>query len=191
MQMKKLIVLLTIVFSVSTLCARDWKTESGYRGNVETGFVFGGGDWGKTQWIVQTTHGYQVIPSYLFVGGGVGLGVFTDQKNLRFSTQLFGDVRSHFPLKSKFSPFVDVKMGFEWNRNNNTDKRTNPYEIQDGFYFSPSVGVNYALNEKFGLDLSIGYTLNTVPTYYWSNGVQKNRQFKDIGGFTLRLGFDF
>ncbi len=188
--MKKIFILLTLILGLQTVSARDWKSESGYRGNVETGFVIGCGDWGKTQWILQTTHGYQVIPTYLFVGGGVGGGVFTgNDHGLKYSAQLFGDVRAHLPLKSKFSPFVDVKAGFEWNRN--SDDHLNWIDIQDGFYFSPSVGVNYELTKILSLDLSIGYTLNTAPVTTRVAGIPENREFHDIGGFTVRIGLNF
>ncbi|MDE7381585.1 MAG: hypothetical protein K2N03_05600 [Muribaculaceae bacterium] len=188
--MKKLLILLSLIACVASSQARNWKTEKGYRGNVETGMVIGAGDWGKTQWILQTTHGYQVLPNYLFLGAGAGGGVFIgDEHGLRYSGQIFGDIRSHLPLDSKFSPFVDVKLGYEWNRND--DGEAHRIDIQDGFYLSPSVGVNYALNEKFGLELSLGYTYNQTPVTFRVLHIPVERVRHNIGGFTFRLGFNF
>ncbi|MCM1152160.1 MAG: hypothetical protein NC328_00690 [Muribaculum sp.] len=183
--MKKPLLILSLMLAVLPASARDWKTEKGYRGNVETGFVIGCGDYGQTEWILQTTHGYQLIPTYLFVGGGAGVGVPTGDK-LKVSGMVYGDVRSHF-TKTKFSPFVDVKMGFQWNRNNNDFPA---YNIQDGFYFSPSVGVDWAINSKFGLDLSVGYTMAKAPVYV-GHQTDIREGMHDVGGFTVRIGFGF
>lgn len=186
--MKKLIFALICMLAVLPATARDWKTETGYRGNAETGFVFGGGDYGQTEWILQTTHGYQVIPTYLFIGAGAGIGVPTGDQ-LKISSMVFGDIRTHF-TSSQFSPFVDVKIGFQWNRNKKGLK--SGYNIQDGFYFSPSVGVNYSFNKNLGLDLSVGYTLAEAPIYHGSKSDKSTpREMKNIGGFTFRVGVNF
>lgn len=186
--MKKLLTALLCLTALLPANARNWKTHTGYRGNAETGFVIGGGDYGQTEWILQTTHGYQFIPTYLFVGGGVGVGVPTGDK-LKASAMLYGDIRSHF-TKTTFSPFVDIQLGYQWNRNDNVAKHG--YNIQDGFYFSPAIGVNYALNRTISFDLSVGYTLAEAPIYFGTStadGVP--HETKNIGGFTVKLGVNF
>lgn len=186
--MKKFLLIMMCLLSISPIFARDWKTSFGYRGNVETGYLVGTGKYGESQWILQTTHGVQVIPTYLFVGAGVGVGVFTDKgTTMKYSTQLYGDARCHF-LKGKWSPFVDMKLGFEWNRNKNEGP---VYDIQDGFYFSPAVGINYELTKIFSLDLSVGYTLNTAPVYHRYESEKETRNIENIGGVTFRVGFNF
>ena len=66
--MKKLTLPIIItLFSCISLQGKDL-LEKGYRGMVDLGIC---ANWAQPYFSVSCTHGYQVIPSYLFIGLGI------------------------------------------------------------------------------------------------------------------------
>ena len=134
-----------IILSFVALClmcvnanARDYRT-SGYMGFVEDATVtdfnkntFGG---------INTTHGYQ-INQHFFVGAGAGIMVNYKKTDI-IGVPIYGDFR-YTILKSKVTPFFEAKCG---------------YSVADikGFYVSPTLGVDIAFTEKFGLYAALAY----------------------------------
>lgn len=189
--MKKLLFLLAIAVSVFTASAEDYTIAKGYRGNVEIGGVIGTGNYGANQFTIQTTHGYQVIPDWLFVGGGVGWGHFTSGcPTINYTTNIFGDVRSHYNLGSRFTPYIDLKMGFAWVKNHEKDGTFHD-SYQDGYFCTPKVGCNFAINKLLSVDLGIGYQAQISPWTPIPNPTNQKQEMRNIGGVIIQAGFSF
>lgn len=130
----------------------EWRTR-GYRGfvDVSNGLDCANGDYAFE---LTTTHGFQINPR-IFVGGGIGLGVYLYRENV--ALPFFADFRFTF-LKSRITPYIDVKAGYS--------------PIPDtGAYFSPTVGCHFSFKEKFGMNVGLGYTMQEYyrSRYYGSD----------------------
>lgn len=173
-------VLAAIVLASLTSAAGPWQTREGYRGFVDVGGIAGVGDYGMNAVTISTTHGYQVIPSYLYLGAGIGL----DGHDGACFLPLFADIRSQLPT-GRFSPFVDMRLGYggrlgDWGFD------------RGGFYFNPSIGVTWTLSRRVGLELSVGYTLQDAVVWevYYDDFMLGSMR-KDIGGISFRFGVTF
>ena len=146
--------------------------SKGYRGFVDIGYTIGVGDFDNGRFEITTSHGYQ-FNSWLFIGGGMGINRWSGNLDAT-STPLFGVIRFDVPFGGKLSPFVDFKIG-----GNLGDMR--------GFYFHPSLGGRFSLNEKCGLSLAVGYTLQKARVYWrdieWT--------IENFGGISIKAGLDF
>ena len=142
---------------------------AGYRGFVDLGYTIGTGDYGEDRIEFSTSHGYQFNP-YVYLGLGVGAHYYFDSEVVEIP--IFAHVRSEF-LNNSISPFFDFKIG---------------YSVYDatGFYMTPSVGCRFAVGEKNGISVGIGYTMQKVEFDYWGYSGSEN-----CGGFNIRVGFDF
>ncbi len=165
---KHIITLLTLCLICITANARGYR-PSGYMGFVEdatvTDFstVFGG---------ITTTHGYQMDPN-LFVGGGIG--VIVNYENTDFvGVPLYADARYNFMGTRKVTPFAEARVGY-------------CFADMEGFYASPSAGVDIALTEKFGLQFALGYEHYGIKT---SAGIFKNVT-TSLDALVLRAGIRF
>lgn len=171
--MKKYFLLSAILVAFAGTTAKV--VETGYRGFIEYGYLYGTGDFESSSLNeVVTTHGYQIIPQ-LFVGAGVGVHLykFNGSENLQYNLPVFADVRYDI-LETKFTPFIDVKGG---------------YSVAGEFtgaYLSPSLGCRMSITEHLGLNLSVGYT-------YMKTGYEFVRTHEDLNltGVSVRFGLDF
>lgn len=128
--------------------------RKGFKLHVE-GFA---GGWsydyeGMTQLGATLSAGYMVIPSHLYVGAGVGGGMldYWNDYNNEYDTYglvpIFGQIR-YYVLKSKVTPYVDVKAGY--------------YIGWDDIMIEPGVGVAIG---KF----SIGASINCIDELFMAN----------------------
>ncbi len=96
------------------------------------------------------------------------------------------NLRSHFS-PGKVSPFVDVRVGYA--------SVTGDYYDNGGFYLCPTLGIRFAINNNFGINLRAGYTWENarlggyVCDYPGSFGCKGPR--KNIGGANIQIGIDF
>lgn len=140
-----------------------------YKGFVEGGYTFG--DWGYG--VVMTSHGCQ-INRHFFVGFGTG-AKFIDGEVF---VPIYGDFRVSF-LKSNITPFFGTKIG---------------YSIHEagGFMFEPAVGVRFGFTDSFAMNFSAGYELQKAEVFYYSYYYGYGFTEKEnVGGFMLKLGFEF
>lgn len=168
---KHLLAILSLVIASLTSHA----VETGYRGFVDYGFLYGTGDFdGSTMNEITTTHGYQILPQ-LFVGGGVGMHLYKFGKSdeIQYDLPVFADIRWDM-LLTKFTPFIDVKGGYSVAGN------------FTGVYFNPSIGCRMAIGDKIGINLGIGYTYMKTGYYWIESGNDLN-----LTGVNIRLGLDF
>lgn len=155
----------------NTTVSSEEVLTAGYKGFIDAGYAFGVGDYGADRVLVTTSHGYQVNP-YFFAGAGAGFNYYTDGEV--FGVPIFADFRGTFPIKNtKVAPFIDMKIG---------------YTVADveGFYLAPSIGVRFATSNKVGINIGIGYEMQKAEVYdYYGSDTAT------IGGFAIKLGFDF
>ena len=148
-----------------------------YRGNADMGFSYGLSDGkGYNRFGFSSTHGYQVVPIYLFIGGGVAVDFYFDGKGV--AVPLYFDLRSNFGKKG--IPFIDLRAG------------GSPIEIK-GLYMSPSLGVRIPIGEtRHGVSIMAGYTYQTgkFECYYYrshSVEVEKNK----LTSLHFKIGFEW
>lgn len=123
-----------------------------------------------------SAHGFQINP-YFYIGGGLGLHAYMDYECLNIP--IFSNVRVNF-LNKKASPYVDCKLDVS---------------IGDipGFYSSLSIGCKI---KKF--NVSLGYTVQLGEVYdryyvsdYYGGNYEYDYYIDNVGGLTLKAGFEF
>lgn len=136
--------------------------DFGYRGFVDLGYTLGVGAAGGVDRIdLYTSHGIQIIPQ-LYAGLGSGVSYYFNGSGV--SVPIFANIRTDI-LKSKATPFIDVKVG---------------YSVVDikGFYLSPTLGCR--INH---FNIGFSYVMQKLNVYGWD--------FGNVGGLSLKLGFEF
>ncbi|MDE6548230.1 MAG: hypothetical protein K2L22_04450 [Muribaculaceae bacterium] len=142
---------------------------------------------------IATSHGYQFNP-WLFAGAGIDLtlsdiGILNHHAYSLNQTELAIFAEGRTDLKfGKFTPFADIRLG--WNTSENGKA-----------YFSPSIGYRFNWGRKVGINIGIGYTLDTYRyekhiqgttpegyTIYVPTGEYYNW---NKSSFTFRVGIDF
>lgn len=190
---KALLLLLFTVISISVKAQDNF--IRGYRGYADLGYTIGVGDYEFGRFEISTTHGYQICP-YFFVGAGVGfhfmskyetkgMGEFAlDTRDRKVSIPLYVDFRGTF-MKTKFAPFVDVKLGHFVTNN-------------DGFYANASAGVRMRTSGKQAISLSVGYTFEklefeTFGHFTSSSNMNYTREPRklDTEGVSIKIGYEF
>ncbi len=145
----------------------------GYKGFVETGYIFDLSDYDANRFTLSTTHGYQ-FNNYLFVGGGLGLNCYTDAD--LYSVPIFASFRANF-TKNKITPFADIKSGYAAGD-------------VEGAFVTFGVGVRFALAKKMALNLKLEYAYQEYDYeyYYGSHYYYDNESINGIG---IKFGFEF
>ena len=182
-----------LLFTLSPMHAQDILTNC-YRGNVEAGYSVGIGDYDFGRFEINTTHGYQFNP-YFFLGAGTGIhfmssyktagmDVALDERESKVDIPVFANLRCNI-LNKKFSPFVDLKGGTFVTNNG-------------GLYLVASVGCRYSINEKYALNLSVGYAkekleFETFKDFVGSHSMDYRTSPRklDTEALSLKLGFEF
>ena len=157
--------------------AQNNSLDKGYRGMADMGFTIGlGGDAGYNRFGFSSTHGYQVVPSYLFIGGGVETDYYRDGSG--FAIPLYFDVRTNIDVK--VSPFVDIRVG------------GSPTVIK-GFYFSPSVGVRIPIDKtRYGISIAAGYSFQTGSFDYYAYDTKSVVVDKEkMAGVHIKVEFEW
>lgn len=140
----------------------DNNIDRRYRGFVDFGFGFG---YDTNEIEISTTHGYQILPDYLFVGMGLGYWYLCAYQES--ALPIFADITSDFYSFGKFSLFVGAKVG---------------YAVLDmsGVFLESHAGIRYGLTNKLGLNLGIGSNTIINTDYLVGNSF-----------FHIKLGVDF
>lgn len=142
-------------------------SKTGYRGFADFGYGFciNNSDGYFNKITLSTTHGYQIIEDYLFLGGGLGFwSLYNDEA---FSLPIFADVRSEFLTFEKWKLFADLKIGYV-------------ALSHSGFFMDPQIGVRYSLNDKLGLNLGVG-----------TSAVNDCEATENVVCFSVKIGIDF
>lgn len=185
--MRKSLFLLIILCITSVSSA-----QSNYRGFINSGYSFGVGEYGFDQWNINTVHGVEFLHNSLFIGGGVGFGVSTENHRLKtYSIPVFADVR-YTVGNLKVKPYIDMKAGYSELIDEEHDG--GGYN-SGGFYFSSSIGVSLPVVRKTSVHIGLGYTYNRAIyefSYIPGDGKtgSENKTF-NAGGITLSVGVSF
>lgn len=150
------------------------KSLKGYKGFVETGYIFDLSDCNANRFELSTTHGYQ-FNNYLFVGGGAGINFYTDAD--LYSVPLFASFRANF-MNKKITPFADIKSG---------------YTVGDveGAFVTVGLGVRFALAKKMALNLKLEYAYQEYDYEYYYSSSSYYYDNESINGIGIKLGFEF
>ncbi|MCL2098541.1 MAG: hypothetical protein FWH23_07280 [Bacteroidales bacterium] len=150
--MKKLLILLVVVL-MGTPQVFAQKT-SGYEGTIDFGYGIGLDDSTADFLHFSAINGYRFSP-YFSVGLGTALRYNMSTEGLSFPlTAEFKGVFSN----SKVAPFIGLGVGYTIS--------VSPVFDGVGFLFTPSLGVQYKLNDAMGLNLSVGYS-GQLYNDYW------------------------
>jgi hypothetical protein len=106
---------------------------------------------------------------------------------------VFLDIRGYYPM-GKIAPFAMFRIGYSFN-------------LADGFggmglYMNPAIGVKYNISQKFGINFSLGYSVQSyggIPGtkqdggygFYYRKADKQIYEAKSAGGLTLKLGVEF
>ena len=191
--MKKILVLLAVLFTSQVMCAQNISTGC-YRGFVDGGYTLGIGDYDFGRLEINTSHGYQINP-FFFIGGGLGfhfmseyktkgMDIALDQRESKVDIPIFANLRANFN-KGKITPFVDGRAGTYVTNNG-------------GLYLNLSAGCRFALNEKQAIDVSVGYSMEklefeTFERFISSKRMDYSRSPRklDTEGIAIKVGFEF
>ncbi|MCR5246379.1 MAG: hypothetical protein K6E14_01150 [Paludibacteraceae bacterium] len=192
----KLFVLLMLV----PLSLQAQFLQKGYRGMVDVGYCLYISQIAPTTIELTTSHGYQFNP-YIFLGGGVGFdftgeckwgdinGKPYNKRVAKVDIPIFINGRANL-TKTKISPFVDARVGAYINNGGN-------------IYANLALGGRYAINERIGVSLSVGYEIRkvTVEEIHMITGTKHNnykieyyytdRPDQSVDGFVFKVGVDF
>lgn len=136
---------------------------NGYRGFMELGGGPGVGDYGDGFVSFSTSHGGQISP-YFFLGAGIGFDYHFGWETI--SIPIFADLRANF-LDNNITPYFGMKIGYS------------VFDIT-GFYFNPTLGVDFALDSRLGFNFSLGYNLQSARVGHYS--------YYDYGGYSVSIG---
>lgn len=133
-------------------------------------------------------NGYQFSP-HLFAGAGIGF------EHYNWSVMpLFGEFRYvHFP--GKFSPLLSVKMGYSFPLEQEPIDMDWPTKAYGGILLSPEVGIQFPLNDRTAIVMSVGYhyqMLSHDELQVWGPSQEtSNRVYTNYNRISLRFGFMF
>ena len=183
-----------MVVAVNVSVNAQSNLTNSYKGYVDAGYSIGIGDYEFGRVEINTSHGYQFNP-YFFLGAGVGLhfmpsyetsgmDIPLDVRDSKVAIPVFANIRSHFS-KGKFAPFADLKGGTYITNGG-------------GLYIIASVGIRYALNDKQGLSLSLGYTNEKLEFEVFDGFIDhgrmdytRDKKQYNTEAIAIKLGFDF
>ena len=214
--MKKIIISCVMSFIVPIIAS-----AADYRGFFETGIVYKSqktiinennivineghlrsneDDEYNTNINISTTHGVQ-INKFLFIGGGADLNLQFDDYETLQSCNIFGAIRYDICLEKKWSPFVNLKIGYNVKQPNIRTslissegeiilRRTDNWggmewvPVEDDIeqlplYLNIVIGTRLRLSSKCGLNLSLNYSPIIYKNKEYS-GTYSNYTSKDI-----------
>ena len=185
MRRNLLLVVLTALLMPS-LAKAQWNVQPGYRSFYDLGVNLSTGGISKNNFEISTSQGYQLVPTYFYIGTGVAFQAFFNADGA-CGFPVFINLRTNLSSAS-VSPFFDVRVGYASISNSD-------YYRNGGFYLNPSVGMRIALSKTVGLNLRVGYTLQYAKTsvYYsdYNDDIYHRWQNKNIGGINIQAGIDF
>lgn len=191
--MKKIILILTVVFAAFTTYAQE--QIKGYRGFAEIGYGIGVGDYDFGRFSIETSHGYQ-FNHYIFLGAGLGFQFSSkyetpgmeyalDKRDSKVDIPIFANLHFNF-LKKKISPFVDLKGGAFVNNGG-------------GAYVNASAGFRIATTARQAVNISVGYAFQQLEfeTFGHFTNPGHNMNYTrdprrlDTEAVSIKIGYEF
>lgn len=153
--------------------------KPGFNGFMDLAYIAGIGE--KAENRSEFTISLGVRPKeaeYLYAGIGAGIAYwFTSE---RLSTPIFAHVRGDIPIKRKFNPFADIKVGYSfWDLN--------------GWYGSVIAGMRFKLTKTSAFNVGVGYQFQErYPIQERKpNTIYLSNHKKFFEGLIFRIGGEF
>ena len=193
MTKKHFLLIAAITLSITANQAQNISKDC-YRGFFDGGCTIGVGDYPFNRLEVNTSHGYQITPSF-FVGGGAGMHFMgsyetssmvipLDVRKSKVDIPLFVNARFNMS-KGHYAPFLDIKAGKYVTYNG-------------GLYMNISLGCRIAMGEKNAVNIHVGYTTEQLEfeTFYKfvsssSMDYLRKGTLRTTEGLVLRIGYEF
>lgn len=144
----------------------------GYKGFIESGFIFDLSDCNANHLNFSTIHGYQ-FNNYLFLGGGVGINNYTDADS--YSVPIFANFRVNF-MDKRITPFADITSGYSAG------------DVEGGFA-NMGLGVRFSLARKMAINVKLEYNYQEYDYSYHS--YYYYIESESINGLGVKVGFEF
>lgn len=190
--MKKLFL---IIFGVLLFASSAKAINPTYRGfgEIYTGYAVPSNNYyfeSGPMFGLSTSHGVSLIEG-LFVGVGIdgAISFFKCGRPDKYGNldsdysgffAAFAESRYNILRTKRVSPFVGLRLGGGYTG----------YDEVAGIYFSPAVGCTFNFTKKFGMDVSLGYTL-----FGGDKGEDEDSYYNDYAGnincVTFRVGVHF
>lgn len=135
--------------------------------------------------------------------GSKGKSYDIDKKDSFISIPIFADLRANLFEDNSINPFIGLKIGYaigfekKTNDNNNYGKYCCKMKF-GGFICTPTIGCRFGINEKMGLNVSMGYDIQKAN---WelgntsSYGDESRTSSEDgnvaANGLVFKVGIDF
>lgn len=193
MAKKHFLLIAALALSATANLAQNVSREC-YRGFFDGGYTIGVGDYTFSRFEVNTSHGYQITPSF-FVGGGAGMHFMSsyetssmviplDVRKSKVDIPLFVNARFNMS-EGHYVPFLDVKAG-----------KYITYE--GGLYMNISLGCRIAMGEKNAVNIHVGYTTEQLEfeTFYKfvsssSMDYLRKGTLRTTEGIAVKIGYEF
>ena len=181
--MKRTLLLAVIALLIPLFASAQWNLMHGYRSFYEAGVNIGTANASKTNFEISTSQGYQLVPTYFYIGTEAAFQAFFNADGA-CGFPVFVNLRTNFS-PSGASPFLDVRVGYASVTNSD-------WYDNGGFYLNPSLGLRIALSRSIGLNIRGGYTWQYAKVYTTSVGdFNVRRENRNIGGATIMVGVEF
>ena len=162
-----------------------------YNGDVEAGVV-ATRKYATAQINAATTHGAYFAKPQLFLGAGASISWNIKGEFWEKVYPVYGAIRKDFTINRLFTAFIDTKIGYSFQSDHSGIDCD--CGIDYGFYCYPSAGVRFAIDQRYGVYLKVGYTCqNAIQSYLWyaDGHIFEGSQKYNAGGFSASLGFSF
>lgn len=172
MKLNYLYCLLAFLFMPLCIKAQDVKYLK-YQGEVNTSFSFSI-DEETCNLNLEVINGVR-FSRYFFAGAGIGATASFSDEAILFP--IFVDLKGYMPVSRKMDLMAGVDVG---------TKLDYTYDMTGGFLFRPEFGLNFPLNRKVGLKLTLLYELYNFKTTILD--AQVNCRLNEIG---IKFGVSF
>lgn len=172
MKLSYLYCLLAFLFMPLYIKAQDVKYLK-YQGEVNTSFSFSI-DEETCNLNLEVINGVR-FSRYFFAGAGIGATASFSDEAIIFP--IFVDLKGYMPVSRKMDLMAGVDVG---------TKLDYTYDMTGGFLFRPEFGLNFPLNRKVGLKLTVLYELYNFKTTILDS--QVNCRLNEIG---IKFGVSF
>lgn len=215
--MKKTLFIILMFLSILSVSAQGFKSFVDIYGGIST---IKGIDGGKVRdeyisdihplvaFGLNVTEGYQINR---MIFAGIGFGGYTVLDHFKedyteywyrdtlfpaILLPVFADVRWTLDIERRITPFVDLKIGYQfccdlsdgiitWN---SYDSENLYIHAERGFYFQPTIGCRFGGNSAFNLGLTYNPTIRQK-LYFSPKGREVLNLMKNINGGALMLSF--
>lgn len=160
------------------------ESRHGYLLLIENSAGLGTGDYGMNMEKFSIINGYRFNP-YISLGIGTGIRYGTlsnyDVDFDNFYLPVFADFRVNF-INRKVTPYISLDLGSVYNL---SDSDEDP-----GVFFNPTIGVKFKFTQRMGLNIGVGYDLQTISCYS-SNYYYDDPSDEVSGTVCFNIGFSF